>query len=117
MRAIQASPDPIVLTRLPDHVVVEASDAFLALVGRTREATLGRPASDLGLWPILGGPYGDALEGPREVAFHRADREPLTLRVSSVAFDHESERYVLMALPSPHEIGPRESYLCLSLED
>jgi len=98
MRALQASPDPIVLTRLPDHVVVDASDAFLALVGRAREWILGRPASELGLGPILGGPHGDAPEGsrpPREVAFHRAGREPLTLRVSSVAFDHEGERYVL----------------------
>ncbi|GIV01006.1 MAG: hypothetical protein KatS3mg014_2621 [Actinomycetota bacterium] len=92
MRAIQASPDPLVLTRERGHVVVEASDAFLALIGRDREESLGRSASELGLEPLL-----DAAAGgdAREIAFHLPGREPLTLRVSSVAFDHGGERYLV----------------------
>lgn len=98
IRALQASSDPVVLTRLPDHVVIDASDALLALAGRTRDEVLGRPAGELGLEPILGRSLGGAPEGPhppREIPFHLPGRDPLTLRVSSVSFEHEGERYAL----------------------
>ncbi len=98
IRALQASPDPVLLTRLPDHVVLDASDALLALTGHGREEVLGRPAGELGLEPILGGASGGSAEDPRparEISFHLPGREPLTLRVSSVSFEHEGDRYAL----------------------
>jgi diguanylate cyclase (GGDEF)-like protein/PAS domain S-box-containing protein len=44
------SPVPAAVTRLHDGVVVEANEAFAAVLGRTREEVLGRSAIELGFW-------------------------------------------------------------------
>lgn len=96
MRALRASPDPILLTRLPDHVVVEASDSLLALAGRARDDVVGRPAARADLAGLLAAALrpGEHLV-PWDVTVHRPGSEPAVLRISSVAFDHEGERYLL----------------------
>ncbi len=90
MAAFRASPDPILLTHVPDHEVVEASDSLLELLGLARDEVLGRPVRGGQLSALL------ATGGERrDVVLERADGEPVVLRVSTVAFEHEGERYLL----------------------
>ncbi len=48
--ALRVFPEPMVLTRLRDGVLIDASDSFCRLTGRDRPDVLGRRVSDLGLW-------------------------------------------------------------------
>ena len=48
--AFAASPDSILIARLEDGAIVEANESFFAAVGRSRDETLGRRASDLQKW-------------------------------------------------------------------
>jgi two-component system, cell cycle sensor histidine kinase and response regulator CckA len=44
------SPDGIVITSVDDGRVIEANDAFLRILGRTREEVIGRTDTELGIW-------------------------------------------------------------------
>jgi PAS domain S-box-containing protein len=52
-RAFHASPNPIVLTRLSDGVVVDANEAFSRATGYSPQEALGRSTLDL-IWPDPG---------------------------------------------------------------
>ncbi len=45
-----ASPLPTFLTRARDRVIVEVNDAWVALLGYSREEAVGRTTLELGLW-------------------------------------------------------------------
>ncbi|MFP4490020.1 MAG: response regulator [Spirochaetaceae bacterium] len=49
-RIFQISPDPILLTRLEDGVVLDANSAFLELLGIERGDCIGEDSIALGLW-------------------------------------------------------------------
>ncbi|HWO71203.1 MAG TPA: PAS domain S-box protein [Actinomycetota bacterium] len=96
MRALRASPDLILLTRLPEDEVVEASDSLLALLGRARDEVVHHSAGETGLTALRGEVPTSARPGdPREVVLDRASGDRIVLRISSVSFDHEGARYVL----------------------
>jgi PAS domain S-box-containing protein len=46
-RAFRSSPDPMLITRMRDGVVVEVNDAWLSVSGYTREHAIGRSTLDL----------------------------------------------------------------------
>ena len=65
-RAFRASPAAVVLTRVADGAVIEANEAFAALVSGGVPADLvGRTTLDLGLWPSAAArsAFMDRLEG------------------------------------------------------
>ncbi|GLH71775.1 hypothetical protein GETHLI_02770 [Geothrix limicola] len=47
----ELSPDPITLSRLSDATLVMANPAWCGLTGIPLEEALGRPLTDLGIWP------------------------------------------------------------------
>jgi len=49
----RTSPDPIMLTTLPEGQILEINDSFLRLTGYTREQVINRTAIELGLWANL----------------------------------------------------------------
>ncbi len=48
-KAFRGSPIPMIITRLRDHVIVDANDGVLELLGYTREEVCGRSLVDLGI--------------------------------------------------------------------
>lgn len=51
--AFQASPDAVMISRLPDGTLLEVNDGFSKVTGWSREETEGRKAVELGLWADL----------------------------------------------------------------
>jgi PAS domain S-box-containing protein len=49
----RTSPDPIMITTLPDGKILEVNDSFLRLTGLSREIVLNSTAIELGLWTRL----------------------------------------------------------------
>jgi PAS domain S-box-containing protein len=49
-RAFQSNPNPMLITRLADGVIVDANDSFLAATGYAREEVAGRSTEDV-VWP------------------------------------------------------------------
>src|SRR5262249_9224711 len=47
------APDPIVIARESDGVLLEVNEAWLRTTGYPREQAVGRPSPDLGLWAEL----------------------------------------------------------------
>lgn len=50
--AFHCSPDYITISRLSDGTILEVNQAFIQLVGWSREESIGTTSLDLGLWPI-----------------------------------------------------------------
>ena len=49
-KAFQASPDAVMITRVPDGNLLEVNDGFCEITGWSREETEGRSTVDLDLW-------------------------------------------------------------------
>lgn len=62
-RAFRHSPIGLLLTHLDSDVIVDANDAFLTIIGRTRSEVLGRSLVELNLLdePSFFGPFADEL--------------------------------------------------------
>ena len=52
-KAFQASPDAVMITRVPDGSLLEVNDGFCKITGWSREETEGRSTVDLDLWADL----------------------------------------------------------------
>jgi len=50
--AFHCSPDYITISRLSDGTILEVNQAFIQLVGWSREESIGTTSLNLGLWPI-----------------------------------------------------------------
>jgi PAS domain S-box-containing protein len=49
----RTSPDPIMVTTLPEGTILEVNESFLRLTGYTRQEVIGQTAIKLGLWANL----------------------------------------------------------------
>jgi two-component system, sporulation sensor kinase E len=49
-KTFHASPNPMSITLLDDGAVIDVNDAFLQVVGRTKDSVIGRKISDSGFW-------------------------------------------------------------------
>lgn len=49
----RTSPDPIMVTTLPEGTILEVNESFLRLMGISREEVIGNTAVELGLWTNL----------------------------------------------------------------
>lgn len=50
--AFHCSPDYITISRLSDGAILDVNQAFVQLVGWSREESIGTTSLDLGLWPV-----------------------------------------------------------------
>src|SRR5262249_42895792 len=60
-KAFRASPDPLVLSRVADGLIIEVNDSFVSLTGYSRDELLGKPTLSLGF-------YADPKDRQRMVA-------------------------------------------------
>jgi len=49
-QAFHTSPDPMVISRLDDGVILDVNDGFLSTLGYSREESIGRTTKELGMW-------------------------------------------------------------------
>src|SRR5262249_45730492 len=49
-KAFRASPDPLVLSRVADGLIIEVNDSFVSLTGYSRDELLGKPTLSLGFY-------------------------------------------------------------------
>jgi PAS domain S-box-containing protein len=86
------SAQPLVLTRLADGLVVEASPGFCELSGWTRDELVGTTTAELGVWIVPRSEMTSAAQGGRstaglEMPFRRRDGEVRFCRLSVQTVD------------------------------
>jgi PAS domain S-box-containing protein len=86
------NPQPTAVTRLSDGLFLSANDAFLEVLGFSREEVIGKTTVELGLWTAEARAaalsHFDARETPRyEVSFRAKDGRPVTLDLVSALID------------------------------
>lgn len=98
----RTSPDPILVTTLPDGMIVEANDSFLSLLDLSREETIDHTAASLGLWSNLEDRkhFLQAIEQSGRVHNYEASTltrtgRKVTVLVSSERIELEGQSYLL----------------------
>jgi PAS domain S-box-containing protein len=101
-KVFQASPLPMVITRVSDQRYLDVNAAFASVTGYARTEAIGRTSQELGLWADTG-VRTDTIEvvqhgrqvQDREVQFRTRTGEPLDMMVSLVPVELEGEACIV----------------------
>ncbi len=104
-RVFHSSPLPTVLTLLPERTIIDANEAFAAMLGYARAEVIGRPISQLDLWadPIEREAVAETLIKNGEISGYEFIYKTKTNQTGTAlfyaeTFDQMGERYVLTKL-------------------
>ena len=86
------SPQPTTITRVPDGTFIAVNDAFVNLLGYSREETIGKNTAEIGLWTAeerarAVAPIFEGRSNELEVRARTKDGRVLTVRVSTAQID------------------------------
>lgn len=96
-KLFHAAPLPIVVSSLAEGRLVEVNDAYCALIGRTRDALIGRAVPELGIW---------SDPGERAALVERLRLQPHVKDLEVHIRDSAGNvRDVLMSVESVHYLG------------
>ena len=112
---LEATPDPVLLARLEDGLLIEANAAFTEVLGYNRAASLGRSTTDIGLWaqPADRDQMVERLRTTghctgMEYTFRCQDGRPITGAVSARRLALRGVAHVLAVI---HDVSERRQML------
>jgi PAS domain S-box-containing protein len=113
-----ATPLPASVSRLSDGCLLAVNDAWLAMVGRTRESVIGRTSVELGLWPTQAhrqafvDQAGTASEAEQRHLLHLAHGAEHSVRLHAVRIEAVPEPLLLVfAIEIAQELDAKRARL------